>query len=362
MRRQRLRVSPRYMPAIVLLGSLFGLSCAKRNMDESHEIKNDVFIQNISSYDYCFIGWEDARVIVKRSLFDDKLAQIKELLGTAPLTTFKKGRWPACNIEFYKRGSDNKAVFLGRLGLLDRDPRGVGPHPMAKIIAEWDNECGGSFTSTESEAKYLTHLKSLCSNPEISLDWLRDFASYPFPVDHVDHPQAAIWSLPYVLGENKMQAVPVLENALEKGDRNIRGAAARALVTIDPPHIAAKKYLSQFPSPTVTVEAVIEKGKVVFVIDHKNAKYLTFLKVSDGMNGDVWGVEMQFKGQKIIYGELPKGKGVTAVEKFRDQAGLPDIRGKTVKLWITYQFDGVYGAELGDCRPEVEIPAGDVKK
>ena len=109
--------------------------------------------------------------------------------------------------------------------------------------------------------------------------------------------------------------------------------------------------------PRVDVSPAIENGQVVFSIPFSGINGILGFEVNDG-NETLWAVNTSYdKGHKIIYGVLPTGGNMTANQTFPPDGKAPlDIRGKTVTVSVTYQYDSGFTACSGMFEKSMAIP------
>jgi hypothetical protein len=110
-------------------------------------------------------------------------------------------------------------------------------------------------------------------------------------------------------------------------------------------------------NPRVDVSAAIENGQVVFNISHSGINGILGVGVKDG-DKTLWAVSTSYeKGHKITYGLLPTGGNMTAMQTIPEQGeGPPDIRGKTVTVSISYQYDRPFAPCSGSAEKALVIP------
>jgi hypothetical protein len=72
----------------------------------------------------------------------------------------------------------------------------------------------------------------------------------------------------------------------------------------------------------------------------------------------LWSVSMSYeKGHRIVYGVLPTGGNMAAKQSTpANGAAPPDIRGKTVNVRVSYQYDSGFAACSGSIQRTVVIP------
>jgi hypothetical protein len=110
-------------------------------------------------------------------------------------------------------------------------------------------------------------------------------------------------------------------------------------------------------NPRIDVVPEIENGRVVFKVPHSGINGILSFRVMEG-DKDVWIVLPHYEtGHRIVYGELPTGGNMPAEQTVPAPGQpLPDIRGKSVTVRITYQFDSRFSACSGQFEKAVVIP------
>jgi hypothetical protein len=93
--------------------------------------------------------------------------------------------------------------------------------------------------------------------------------------------------------------------------------------------------------PRLDVVPTLEEGRVVFNVPFSGINGLLQFTVEDESGKRLWDVKTSYyKGHAITYGVLPTGGSTVIRQDFppNDQPP-PDIRGKTVRVSIEYQYD-----------------------
>jgi hypothetical protein len=109
--------------------------------------------------------------------------------------------------------------------------------------------------------------------------------------------------------------------------------------------------------PRVDVVPAVEDGQIVFNISYSGINGILGFDVMEGEE-KLWSIGMSYeKGHKIVYGLLPTGGNMAAQQSMpANGAAPPDIRGKTVNVRVTYQYDSGISACAGSIERTVVIP------
>ncbi len=109
--------------------------------------------------------------------------------------------------------------------------------------------------------------------------------------------------------------------------------------------------------PRIDITPAIENGRVVFDVPFSGTNGLLGFGVSDGSK-TLCAVSTSYeKGHKIVYGVLPTDGNMPAKQTFPPLGdALPDIRGKTVTVWVEFQSDSGLSACCSSFEKVVAIP------
>jgi len=111
--------------------------------------------------------------------------------------------------------------------------------------------------------------------------------------------------------------------------------------------------------PRVDVTPKVQNGAVVFDIPQSGINSIFAFEVKDEAGQTVWKIDLLAKVDtlnSITYGVVPTGKDIRASQVVpSDNLPAPDIRGKTVKVTITYQYDAWAACE-GSVSRTVHVP------
>lgn len=93
--------------------------------------------------------------------------------------------------------------------------------------------------------------------------------------------------------------------------------------------------------PRMDVQVAVEDGRVVFDVPRSDENGLLGFRVEDEAGAILWQVKMSYdEGRRITYGVLPTGGNMAARQVVpADGAAPPDIRGRTVRVRVEYQYD-----------------------
>lgn len=110
--------------------------------------------------------------------------------------------------------------------------------------------------------------------------------------------------------------------------------------------------------PRIDVVPVVENQRVVFDIPHSGVNGILGFEVEDESGKPLWVVKTSYeKGQKLIYGVLPTGGNMEAQQEFPPTNQPPaEVRGKTVTVSVTYQYDSHMAPCSGTYRKTVRVP------
>jgi hypothetical protein len=110
--------------------------------------------------------------------------------------------------------------------------------------------------------------------------------------------------------------------------------------------------------PRIDVVPVVENQRVVFDIPHSGVNGILGFEVEDESGKPLWVVKTSYeKGRKFIYGVLPTGGNMEAQQEFPPANRLPaEVRGKTVTVLVTYQYDSHMAPCSGTYRKTVRVP------
>ncbi len=93
--------------------------------------------------------------------------------------------------------------------------------------------------------------------------------------------------------------------------------------------------------PRLDVKPALQNGRVVFDVPHRGINGILGFRVQDEAGNPLWAVTTSYEaGHRIVYGVVPPGNNMAARQEFpADNQPPADIRGKTVKVLVNYQFD-----------------------
>jgi hypothetical protein len=109
--------------------------------------------------------------------------------------------------------------------------------------------------------------------------------------------------------------------------------------------------------PRIEVTPGLENGRVVFRLRTSGMNGLLRFAVMEGTN-TLWEVSTSYEqGNRLVYGELPKGGNTAARQGFPPKGVAPaPISGKPVTVRVEYQYDDKFSACVGDFEKSMQIP------
>jgi hypothetical protein len=103
---------------------------------------------------------------------------------------------------------------------------------------------------------------------------------------------------------------------------------------------------------------VDENGRVIFEVPTRGVNGLLEFVIEDEAGKVLWDVDLSYeKGSSVTYGVLPAGGNRKARQVVPDDGSTPpDIRGRRVRVRVTYQYDDFMTASAGHYEKTVEVP------
>lgn len=112
-------------------------------------------------------------------------------------------------------------------------------------------------------------------------------------------------------------------------------------------------------NPKIDVTAKTENGKIIFDIPRKDINGLLGFRVGDGGGKYYWDVDLHYdQSRAITYGELPTAGNSDAAQVIPSDGSLPpEIWGKTITIFVDYQYDEFGAASVSTYEKTLQMPA-----
>lgn len=165
-------------------------------------------------------------------------------------------------------------------------------------------------------------------------------------------PQLGLLSTFY--SQNVGQQMAFVIEELQDGCRRL--PLKQMLVFMAAMPLATLSGCSQFPR--VDVQPRVENQRIVFDVPYSGINGILGFRVEDESGNPLWVIDTAYeKGRKIVYGELPTGGNMEAKQEFPlDNQPPAEIRGKTVTVKVTYQYDRNISACSDTYSKKIQVP------